>query len=62
MENQFEDSLEKLNAIITQLETNQVPFSELKRKIEEAANLIEACKQELRTIEPLIEHLRTLID
>lgn len=54
MENQefvYEDAVRELKEIVSRIENNEVPFSELAKEVKKANALIKRCREELRKSE-----------
>jgi exodeoxyribonuclease VII small subunit len=47
----YQDALQELLQLQTQMETNQIPIDELDIAVKRATELLSICKEKLRTIE-----------
>jgi exodeoxyribonuclease VII small subunit len=54
----FEDALEKLEAIVTELEEGKTPLDKLIQKFEEGTKWIQLCRTHLEVAELKIEKLK----
>ena len=54
----FEDALEKLEALIAQMEVGEVGLEEMVRRFEDGTNLLNLCIDKLRSAEHRIEVLK----
>ena len=54
----FEEALEKLEALVTSLESGEVPLATLVEKFEEGSKLVKTCEERLKQAELKIEKLR----
>lgn len=57
-EPEFEEALERLEAIITAMESDETPLTELVTKFEEGNKLLRLCEQKLKHAELKIERLK----
>ncbi len=58
----FEESIQKLDEIVAELENGNLPLNKLKEKISESKTLIENCKNQLREVPAIIEDLKSIVD
>lgn len=56
-ENSFEESLSKLEKIISKMEEGKMPLEDMMKNFEEATRLAEQCTKKLKEIEAKIEIL-----
>lgn len=54
----FEESLEKLEALVASMESGEVPLATLVEKFEEGSRLVKTCEERLKQAELKIEKLR----
>ena len=54
----FEEALEKLEALVTSMESGEVPLATLVEKFEEGSKLVKLCEERLKQAELKIEKLR----
>lgn len=54
----FEDALEKLEALVSSMESGEVPLATLVEKFEEGSKLVKLCEERLKQAELKIEKLR----
>lgn len=54
----FEDALEKLEVLVTRMESGDVPLEEMVRRFEEGTHLLNLCTDKLRSAEQRIEILK----
>lgn len=53
----FEEAIQKLEAILSQLRSGQMPLEELTAKIKEAKELVDICKKSLAETSEQVEKL-----
>ena len=53
----YENALDKLQALISSIENEEVSVDELSKKVKEANELIQFCRTKLRNVEGEIEDL-----
>lgn len=56
----FEEAIEKLEAIVQELEDGQTSLDKLILKFEEGSKLVQNCRQQLQQAELKIEKLKTV--
>lgn len=54
----FEEALEKLEALVASMESEDVPLATLVEKFEEGSKLVKVCEERLKQAELKIEKLR----
>ncbi|MEX0330333.1 MAG: exodeoxyribonuclease VII small subunit [Puniceicoccaceae bacterium] len=54
----FEEALEKLEALVTSMESGDIPLADLVEKFEEGSKLVKTCEERLKHAELKIEKLR----
>ena len=54
----FEEALEKLEALVSSMESGEVPLATLVEKFEEGSKLVHLCEERLKQAEMKIEKLR----
>lgn len=58
----FEDALKKLEALVSSMESGDVPLATLVEKFEEGSKLVKVCEERLKQAELKIEKLRQEAD
>jgi exodeoxyribonuclease VII small subunit len=54
----FEEALEKLESLVSSMESGEVPLATLVEKFEEGSKLVKVCEERLKQAELKIEKLR----
>lgn len=54
----FEDAMQRLEAIVDNMESGEIPLADLLAKFEEGSRLLAACEQRLKAAELKIEQLK----
>ncbi len=53
----FEDAIERLESLITAMESGEIPLAEMVAKFEEGSNLLKLCQGQLKEAEMTINKL-----
>jgi exodeoxyribonuclease VII small subunit len=54
----FEEALEKLEVLVTNMESGEVPLEEMVRRFEDATRLLNSCADKLHSAEQRLEALK----
>ncbi len=58
----FEDSVEKLESIVEEMESDELPLDKLLVRYEEGAKLVKACEEQLQSAESRITQLEETLE
>ena len=58
----FEDAVEKLESIVEEMESDELPLEKLLVRYEEGAKLVKACEEKLRTAELKVAKLEESLE
>ena len=62
MEVSFEDAVEKLESIVEEMESDELPLDKLLVRYEEGAKLVKACDEKLQSAETRITQLEESLE
>jgi exodeoxyribonuclease VII small subunit len=62
MEVSFEDAVEKLESIVEEMESDELPLDKLLVRYEEGAKLVKACEEKLQSAETRITQLEESLE
>ena len=58
----FEDAVEKLESIVEEMESDELPLDKLLVRYEEGAKLVKACEEQLQSAESRITQLEETLE